>query len=199
MLIILIFILFFNSCSRYYLGENYNFQNIEIEKKIDLSYELIGWDLNDYREDSSEILKTLHLSNKFTGLTSHIESNKKYRLQIIHSSLPKILPLMGEHTQPVSWMPEKKPILLSITLINRMLSFRTLFLIPLVQQNEENICFRLWYENNLESEYNYPIKTISVFGWVALGLRSFDDHFLIKEIYRTITKQWIYDMELLKK
>ena len=181
------------SCSRHYFGDPLEHQRDQRIKKIEISYELVGWGHDDSKIHASEILKALHKSGEFAEVRSAFHTPLENRIQIILQSSQRIKIFFGEQTEPVSRNFERNPGKTFLTVLNRVFFIRTFFLVPFLLKEETNITFRHWNENRIVKDYSYSLENLTAIGWVPLLLRPFDDHQKMESIYAIATKKFISD------
>ena len=186
-------LIFFLSCTRYFLEENKETKIRLPSTKIDIAYEFVGWEQDEYRKNAADVLTTLHTSQYFGKIASAVKSSIENRIQIILISEQNSKPFFGEQSEPVSWMIEKKPGKTLITVLNRMLSIRSFFILPYFTQNDTQLTFRHWKGNHLLHEYTYSLKNLLIVGWVSLFARPFDDQAQVESMYSDATKRFISD------
>ncbi len=165
----------------------------KVEK--DISYELVGWRGKENKIKATEILRALHLANKFKTISHFIKSETEWKIQIIQGEFPQLALLLDEPVQPVSWMVEKRSGRYSLYILNRIVSGMTRLIIPVFQVTEEMITFRVWKLNRKVGEYSYPVETVRAFGWVSLVLFPFDDRKEIKKVYPDYALKFLNDSE----
>ncbi|TGL78152.1 hypothetical protein [Leptospira yasudae] len=186
--------LFLQGCSVFLTGNSLPItpkDSSQIETEV--TYELIGWQDDASKKLASEILRTLHLSNRFKRISLHTKTDSEIKIQIILESSPRLGLLFGEQPQPVSWMVEKKPWPFSLYLLNRILAIQTFFIVPILQKSEDKITFRVWKWNQKIGEYPYSIDSVHSFGWISLGLTFIDDSEEIESAYSLYTKKFLSD------
>ncbi|AYV56292.1 hypothetical protein EFP84_12730 [Leptospira kmetyi] len=162
-----------------------------IDKEV--SYELIGWQEDSSKRLASEILRTIHLSNRFKKISIHSKSDTEIKIQIVLEKAPRLGLLFGEQSQPVSWMVEKKPIQFSLYILNRLLAIRTFFVVPILQKSEDKVVFRVWKWNRKIGEYSYSIDSVQALGWASLGLAFIDDREEIRSAYSVYAEKFLFD------
>ncbi|TGL59217.1 hypothetical protein EHQ58_09925 [Leptospira ognonensis] len=181
------------SCSRHYLGDPLDHKSIQGNKKFAISYELVGWGLEDDKIHASEVLSTLHKSGEFAEVKSAFRYPLENRIQIILQSSQRIKIFFGEQSEPVSRNLERNPTKMIFTFVNRVLLIRTFFIVPFFQKEKTSITFRHWKENRIVKDYTYSLDNYIVIGWVPLLFRPFDDHKEIESIYAKATEKFISD------
>ncbi len=191
--IILVFLLIL-SCSRYYRGDPFEQTSTVHESKFEICYELIGWEHFDYKIHAAEVLSSLHESKFFRRISSSVKSDIENRVQIILITNDYVKPLFGEHSEPVSWMVERKPGTTSLTFINRVLSYRTFLIFPYFMRDDNRITFRLWKGNRVIKDFSYSLNNVRAIGWLPLLARPFDDGEEIDSMYGKASKQFISDL-----
>ncbi len=191
----LLILFFLSNCSTFLIGKRPAInQNIpKVEK--DISYELVGWKGKENKIKATEILKTLHRSDKFKSISHFVKSDSDWKIQIILDESPQLALLLDEPVQPVSWMVEKRPSRYALYILNRIVSGATRLVIPIFQITEEIITFRIWKQNQKIAEYTYPVETLRAFGWVSLILLPFDDRKDIRLIYSDYALKFLNDSE----
>ncbi|MCW7461594.1 hypothetical protein [Leptospira limi] len=163
------------SCSVFYSGER---RKIELNNKVfnrTLSYELIGWDEELDRSRVTFILSALEKSGKFSSIRYYDQTKADLHLQIILESSPKFKFFLGESTEPVSYLAERKQDRFLLYLVNRFLAVSTFFVVPDIDRDDDYLLFRLKKKGKIEREYRYSLESYRVFGWVSILFMWVDD------------------------
>lgn len=182
------------SCSHYYIGDSIKEPSQISKLDREISYELVGWEGEDNRYHAALLLKGLNESKGFSKIKSHVRNDDAIRVQIILENSPKFSLLFGEHSEPVSWMVERKPGEFSIYILNRVLSLQTLYIFPIFQKLDHKLLFKVWLKNERIGEYSYSLTTLEVFGWISLAGRWVDDRATIEKMYSIVSKKFIMDL-----
>ncbi|XDD47059.1 hypothetical protein AB3N60_02935 [Leptospira sp. WS39.C2] len=164
-----------SSCSVFYSSER---RKIDLGKETydrSLSYELIGWDEELDRRRVTYILSALEKSGKFSTVRHFNQTKADFHLQIILESSPKFKFFLGESTEPVSYLAERKQDRFLLYLANRFLAISTFFIVPDIDRDDDYLLFRLRKNGKIEKEYRYPMESYRVFGWVSVLLMWVDD------------------------
>ncbi|TGN18943.1 hypothetical protein [Leptospira idonii] len=185
---------FFSRCSVYYLGDS---PRPVLTGKIDkeVSYELVGWDGKENKDESAVFLEALHRSQRFKKISSYIKSDSEMKIQIILDSSSRNKLFFGEDPRPVSLMVEEKPGTYSLFLINRILAVQTALIIPILQKSDDQIMFRVWKKNRISGEYSYRMDSLQVFGWVSLLVRWNDDRKKMETYYTNLVYRFLEDSQ----
>ncbi|XDD50552.1 hypothetical protein AB3N59_01720 [Leptospira sp. WS92.C1] len=187
--------LFFQACSTFLIGDHPNLPSAIPEINKEVTYELIGWKEGVSKKYASEILRTIHLSGTFKKISQHTKYDSEIKIQIILEKAPRLSLLFGEQSQPVTWGLEKEPGKFSLYILNRILTYRTFFIVPILQKSSDRVVFRVWKWNQKVAEYSYTIRNVQAIGWVSLGLLFFDDRDKIEDLYSNYAKQFLSDSQ----
>lgn len=181
------------SCSVFYSSER---RKIELNEEFynrSLSYELIGWDEELDRRRVTYILSALEKSGKFSSVRYYDQTKADLHLQIILESSPKFKFFLGESTEPVSYLAERKQDRFLLYLANRFLAVSTFFVVPDIDRDDDYLLFRLKKNGKIEREYRYPIESYRVFGWVSILIMWVDDRDQWKSILTEKVSEFLGD------
>ncbi|WP_407658717.1 hypothetical protein [Leptospira paudalimensis] len=181
------------SCSVFYSSER---RKIELNEEIynrSLSYELIGWDEELDRRRVTYILSALEKSGKFSSVRYYDQTKSDFHLQIILESSPKFKFFLGESTEPVSYLAERKQDRFLLYLANRFLAVSTFFIVPDIDRDDDYLLFRLKKNGKIEREYRYPMESYRVFGWVSILFMWVDDRDQWKSILTEKVSEFLGD------